>query len=199
MKKVAFLILGLVIVIQLMVPAAMIFKHERILRTGELYRFKTRPFDPADPFQGRYIQLGFENDYIPGTDENESGPEYYDRVFVTLSTDADGFCKLKSWSRTKPETGTFLKLTCFGQKTDWNQQTEKSTYKGLLFKLPFDRFYMEEYKAPRAEAAVLKATRTTNCWAAVRILNGAALIENVYVGDSPVRELAQERANQRKN
>lgn len=190
MRKKVLLILGIVVALQLLVPVSMILKHERILRTGEIYRFKTRPIDPADPFQGRYVWLGFENDYIPGTNEKEQTPEYNDRVFVTLSIDADGFCRLKNWSRKKPETGAFLKLTYLGPENDWNRPTGKSTYKGLRFGLPFDRFYMEEKKAPRAETLVREGTRTTNCWATVRILNGAALIENVYVAGTPIRELA---------
>lgn len=190
MKKTALLILGIVAALQLLVPASMILKHERILREGELYRFRTRPIDPADPFQGRYVRLGFENDYIPGTNEKEQAPEHNDRVFVTLSTDAEGFCQMKGWSRTKPETGAFLKLTYSGPKHDWNRPTQKSTYKGLWFRLPFDRFYMEESKAPRAETLVREGTRNTNCWAAVRVLNGTALIENVYIAGTPIRELA---------
>jgi len=188
MRTIVLLVLGIVVALQLLVPASMISKHERILRTGELYRFKTEPIDPADPFQGRYVRLGFENDYIPGTNEKEQAPEYNERVFVTLATNADGFCRLTGWSRTKPETGAFLKLTYFGPKHDWNRQAR--TYKGLWFRLPFDRFYMEEKKAPRAETLVREGTRNTNCWATVRILNGAALIENVYVGGTPIRELA---------
>jgi hypothetical protein len=174
MKKASLLTLGIAVALQLLVPTSMILKHERILRTGEIYRFKTRPIDPADPFQGRYVRLGFENNFISNTNKNETKPEYKERVFVTLSTDADGFCQMESWSRIKPTTGSFLKLT----------------YLGRGFALPFNRFYMEESKAPHAETLVREGTRNTNCWATVRILNGAALIENVYVAGTPIRELA---------
>lgn len=71
---------------------------------------------------------------------------------------------------------------------------------GLGFKLPFDRFYMEESKAPRAEkllpgsrfgrAQPSGTNQVTNCRANVRILNGTALIEDVLVDGTSIKELA---------
>lgn len=204
MKKTALLILGLLFSAQLLIPASMILKHERILRDGEIFRFKTRPIDPADPFQGRYVRLGFENDYIPGISTNEPVPEYNERVFVTLGTDADGFCELKSWSREKPASGAFLKLRSRGPRTEWNLEAKTNLCLGLRFDLPFNRFYMDEKKAPRAEKIIRDAApglfepqatnEAANCWADVRVLNGAALIENVYVEGISIRELAAQPA-----
>ncbi len=204
MKKTAFIILGVLLTAQLLIPASMILKHERILRTGTLYRFKTRPIDPADPFQGRYVQLGFENDYIPGINKNESSPKYNERVFVRLGIETNGLCVLKSWSRTRPENNDYLKLKYRGSRSRWNRETRTSKHLGLRFELPFDRFYMEESKAPRAEQLV-RSTRidlfgentnlVTNCWANVRVLNGAALIEDVLVDGTPIRELAAQPQN----
>lgn len=174
MKKRALLILGLLLAAQLLIPAAMIVKHERILRTGELYRFKTRPIDPADPWQGRYVQLQFDEAVRYQTQSSQPVPERNERVFVILGTDADGFCQIKGWSRTKPKSGNYLKLT----------------YTGFPLRLPFNRFYMEESQAPRAETLAREATRSTNCWANVRILNGDARIEDVLIGGTSLRELA---------
>ena len=82
MKKWLPLLLGVVIAAQFYVPASMIMKHERVLRNGELFRFKTQPFDPADPFQGRYVRLRYSEAYIPGTDENEARPDWQQKVYV---------------------------------------------------------------------------------------------------------------------
>jgi len=200
MKKTAFIILGILIAAQLLIPASMILKHERILRTGTLYRFKTRPIDPADPFQGRYVQLGFKNDYIPAINKNTPAPKRNEKVFVSLETGTDGLCVLKSWSRTHPKSGNYLKLKYTGTRNQWNRDTKKNTYLGLRFHLPFNRFYMDENKAPRAEKMVrgirinlnepANTNLVTNCWANVRVLNGAALIEDVLVDGTPIRELA---------
>lgn len=190
MKKTALLILGLLALAQLLVPAAMILKHERILRQGELFRFKTAPLDPADPFQGRYVLLNFDSDSIRIASTNAPAPGRKERVYVVLGTDAEGFCELKEWSRTRPESGAFLKTTSYGIGNERNPVTEKWDVPAIRFDLPFDRFYMDEEKAPRAEALAREETRATNCWAAVRVYKGAALIEDVFIGDISLRTLA---------
>lgn len=206
MKKTAFIILGILITAQLLIPASMILKHERVLRIGELYRFKTRPIDPSDPLQGRYIQLGFENDYIPViTGTNTVAPKCGERVYVTLAADTDSFCKLTGWSRKKPETNDYLKLKYSGYRNHWGRKTMICTTLGLGFELPFDHFYMNENKAPQAEQLTRRrrlglqhgtenTNQYTNCWVNVRILNGTALIEDVLVDGTPIRELAAQPA-----
>ena len=86
MKKSLLILLGLTVAVQLWVPASMILKHERVLREGmrvnELFRLRTQPFDPADPFQGRYVWLQFINDYIPGENEKENAPEWREKAEV---------------------------------------------------------------------------------------------------------------------
>jgi len=197
MRKAAFIILGILITAQLLIPVSMILKHEQILRTGVLYRFKTRPIDPADPLQGRYVQLGFENDYIVAP-TNAVEPARNEYVYVTLDTDPDGLCTLTGWSRERPEHGDYLKLKYWGKKYNWSAKDDGQRYPGLQFKLPFDRFYMDENKAPRAEKLVqtrridLSEENTnpvTNCWANVKVLNGAALIEDLLVDGTSIRKL----------
>lgn len=188
---------------QLLIPASMILKHERILRDGTLFRFKTNPIDPSDPFQGRYVQLNFESDYIPSTAGiNAVTPNPRERVYVTLDPDSDGFCKLTGWSRTKPESGNYLKLKYQGLEYDWREKNQALRCKGLRFDLPFDRYYMEENKAPHAEKMLSGArsnrfqppstNRVTNCWVTVRVLKGTARIEDLLIDGTPVRELVSQ-------
>ncbi len=196
MKKTLLLIFGITVALQLLIPASMILKHEKVMRDGSLYRFKTHPIDPADPFQGRYVWLGFENDYIIAP-TNAVEPAYNERVYVTLDTDPDGLCKLTGWSRNKPEHGDYLKLKYWGEKYNWNAKDKSQRHLGLQFKLPFDRFYMDESKAPNAERLVRSVTLNlfeentnlvTNCWANVKILNGTGLIEDVLVDGTSIRD-----------
>ncbi len=205
MKKILLLILGITVALQLLIPVSMILKHEKVMRDGSLYRFKTRPIDPVDPFQGRYVQLGFENDYIVAP-TNAIEPARNERVYVTLGTDPAGLCKMTGWSRSKPEQGNYLKLKYWGKKYNWSAKDDNQRYSGLQFKLPFDRFYMEESKAPRAERLVRnrrinRSDENTNlfinCWANVRVLNGAGLIEDVLVDGTPIGELAAKPDKQR--
>ena len=64
---------------------------------------------------------------------------------------------------------------------------------GVRIDIPFDRFYMDEAKAPRAERIVRNSTRSTNCWVNVRILDGKAVIEDVFAEGQSIRDLAAEK------
>ncbi|MBA4241981.1 MAG: GDYXXLXY protein, partial [Sphingobacteriaceae bacterium] len=49
-KKLLLVTFCVVALIQLYVPAKMIFDSEDILTTGKEFKFKTEPIDPNDPF-----------------------------------------------------------------------------------------------------------------------------------------------------
>jgi uncharacterized membrane-anchored protein len=193
MKTTSALLLALVIIAQLAALASMIQSKERILRSGEAFRFKTRPIDPADPFQGRYVSLGFEADHIPIEHVQADGLRVHETIYATLESDAEGYARFSGWSRERPTTGAFLKTRYLGNHTRWDQGGQRSISKGLNIEIPFNRFYMDEAKAPRAEQAARDATRSTNCWAAVRILGGKAVVEDVFVKGLSLRDLAAQK------
>lgn len=187
------LLLTLLILAQLAVLASMIRGKERILRDGEAFRFKTRPIDPADPFQGRYVALGFEDDHIPPIGLS-GGLRYREPIYAALETGGDGFARFTGWSRERPAAGAFLRTRYLGASTRWDPATQQMTNVAFRIEIPFDRFYMDEAKAPRAEQAVRDATRSTNCWATVRILNGKAVVEDVFAQGQSLRELAAQKS-----
>lgn len=193
MKKASMFGLVALFAVQLAVLAAMIGGRERILRDGEPYRFKTRPIDPADPFHGRYVWLGFESDFIPSPHGPADGLRLNQPLYARLAVDGEGFATFTGWSLERPADGAYLKTRYRGMRSDWNPETRQSTVKGLRIDLPFDRFYMDEAKAPRAEQAARDATRATNCWAVVRVLNGRTAIEDVYACGQSLRALAAAR------
>ena len=55
-KQLLYLLIGLII-LQISVPGYLIFRNYDTLRTGEAYKFIVRPYDPYDPFRGRYVEL----------------------------------------------------------------------------------------------------------------------------------------------
>jgi uncharacterized membrane-anchored protein len=171
----------------------MIHSKERIMREGERFRFKTQPIDPADPFQGRYVRLRFEDDYIPWPEERKSELNYKEPIYALIEIDQDGFAHFTGWSRTMPASGAFLKSRHLWAKYNRSTDSSNNQYEGFFIKLTFDRFYMDEAKAPRAEILAREATLATNCWAEVRILEGKALLEDVMAGGQSLRELAAEK------
>ena len=193
MKKLSFISLGILILVQLAIPFAMIQGREKILREGEPFRFKTQPIDPADPFQGRYVRLNFEENFIPSPEERISELLYKEPMYALIEVDQDGFAHFTGWSKHSPTTGAFLQSRRLWEKYSRETDTSQRQYEGFFIKLPFDRFYMDETKAPRAENMVRDATRTTNCWAEVRILEGKAVLKDVMVGGQAISELAAEK------
>jgi uncharacterized membrane-anchored protein len=190
MKNTSVVLLTLLAIVQLAVLASIINGRENILRDGVAFRFKTRPIDPADPFQGRYVSLGFENNFVPVTHRHTEGLRYREPIYAMIATNSEGFACFSGWSRERPAAGAFLKTRYLGEHTRWDQAARRSESQGIQIDIPFDRFYMDEAKAPRAEAAVRDATRSTNCWATVRILNGKAAVEDVIAKGQSLRDLA---------
>ena len=109
----------------------------------------------------------------------DKGPWYSNQeVYATLGTDKDGFAKINSVYRTEPQSGIFLKT-----KVDYFQNYQESDSAFLNLDFSFNKFYMEESKAGPAEITYFEAARDTNsvAYARVSVLNGEAVISNVYI------------------
>ena len=159
---------ALVAVAQVAAPVTMILQREATLRHGRAYKFRTRPVDPVDAFRGRYVQLGFEQDHAPwGGGEVGRGVTGYARV----EENADGFAVVRAVSPEPPMQGDFFKVQV--SYAGWG--TNAGT---AYFRMPFDRFFLEETKAPAAERAYWEHNRRgqTNAttYALVRVKHGDA-------------------------
>lgn len=177
----AFILFALV---QLYVPAKMIFGREDILKTGTEFKFRTAPMDPNDPFRGKYIELEFS----ASTFETEEADEwiYEKEIFVSLSTDEKGYAKIESISREKPD-GTMDYVIAKVSRII------TSTPKRVVIQYPFDRYYMEEYKAPDAEQVFRDAQRDDKqeTWALVNMKNGEAVLKDVLIGGISIKDIAE--------
>lgn len=176
-----FLIFMLVIVIQIFVPAKMIFDREDILKAGVVYKFKTQPIDPNDPFRGKYITLNYElNSYKTIDSTWKRGEE----VFVYLEKDTFGFAQLKSVSKTTLDTeNDFVRA-----KVNWyNKRSEI-----VNFNLNFDRYYMEEFKAKPAEDIYRQYNRRQDTlnqtYALVVVKEGEAVLKDVLINDKSIKD-----------
>jgi len=185
--KILFSLFVAVAAVQLAVPVSQIWKHEDILRTGTVYKFKTAPVDPYDAFRGRYVALRFADTQAP-----VRRGESLDRratAYVTLRPDADGFAQFGELTATVPATGDYLRV-----ETTWGTGTNRQ------FRLPFDMFFMDESKAPKAEDAYRQFGNRrggqTNAptYAVVRVKNGRGVIEDLCITGVPVREFLRTAA-----
>ena len=177
-------ILVLVAAGQLAIPATMILQRERTQRDGHAYKFRTRPVDPADAFRGRYVQLAFEQDHAPmvGGTINRRAIGY-----ALVEKDADGFAVVRAISQEPPKQGDYLKVRV--NYADWGNNAGVAS-----FRMPFDRFYMEEKATPAAERAYREHSRqggARDAYVIVRVRDGQGVIENLYVAGQPIVEFAQ--------
>ncbi|HEX2254620.1 MAG TPA: GDYXXLXY domain-containing protein [Thermoanaerobaculia bacterium] len=175
--------------VQLAMPAVWIVGFERTLAEGRPFRFRAAPVDPADPLRGRYVVLAFEAAEgvpVPGRLDLVWG----ERVWVRVEEDADGFAKLHSPQRERPQKGDFLRARFLGSAGGEGQTVRLG--------LPFDRFFLEEGVAPAAERLLWRGLQPRgegtaeppDIWAEVRLRDGQAVIADVLVEGVPLREAA---------
>ncbi|MEM9545210.1 MAG: GDYXXLXY domain-containing protein [Bacteroidota bacterium] len=186
-RLIAFILVALA---QLYVPAKMIWNKEDIIATGVEFKFKTAPVDPNDPFRGKYINLNYED--ITVAVANPRDWTIGESIYVLLKTDSTGFAKIKSVSKIKPtENENFIKAKV------WS--VYPSGHNKLTIEYPMDRFYMEESKAYDAELSYRDSQRDTSkiTYALVSIKNGEAVLKEILIDGTPIKEIVEK--NQQRN
>jgi len=177
---VAFAVLAL---IQWALPGRIIYQKNQVLEKGRSFKFKTEPIDPSHPFKGKYIVLNFEQRSF--TDTANRGVTNNDIVYVLFTTNQQGYAMIRDISvKEPPTTDVYVQAEVYYVSSEGDSTTIHLNY-------PFDEFYMDEYKAPKAESIYRESNRdsTSTTYASVKILKGDAVIENVYVNDVPIRQL----------
>ncbi|WP_111707260.1 GDYXXLXY domain-containing protein [Lutibacter citreus] len=188
-KKLLFTLFIAVVIAQLFVPFKMILSKEDTLKTGTPYKFITAPIDPTDPFRGKFIVLSFiENEF---NIEDEKEWKRNEIIFVLLQNNKDGFATIKSIVKEKPaETSNdFIEA-----KVDRVYATEKN--KRILIQYPFERYYMEEFKAKDAENTYRESQRDNmnKTYALVYVKNGEAVLKDVLINGKPIKQIVEENS-----
>jgi uncharacterized membrane-anchored protein len=182
MKSSHSIALILTILAQLAWPLYMALQSEQVLREGQVYHFKTRPVDPADPFRGRYVALEFEADQV----EVYGEPAWQEgqKLYAYLLTDGQGFAYITHLDEYPP--GEEDALRYLEVELRYLHEGEPGT---AHIRLPFDRYYMEESKAPIAEANYAKALSDgVVVYAVVRVRQGKGVLDALIAGEGPIEE-----------
>lgn len=176
----------ILVIAQWLVPGQMIWRREKILAEGILYKFQSAPIDPEDPFRGRYMVLNFKEAAYITTDSTNL--DYGDKIYVSFSADRKGFARISAISETKPQKPDYLETT-----VAYADREKDITTIGVNY--PFNKFYLEEYKAPKAESiyqeSVIDSTQRT--YALVSILNGDAVTKDIFINDTSIHEIIRRR------
>jgi uncharacterized membrane-anchored protein len=175
------LFVGMVLA-QWLVPMKMIYSSEQVVLNGTVYKFKTQPVDPSDPFRGKYIVLNFEVNGIADTTSYESG----ELVNIIFENDSAGFAKPLAALRETPSEGPYLQTTV--------TYSSGGEHPMVYFNLPFDRFYLEESKASEAEQLYWQSRQdsTQITYGLVRIGSGAAVLTDVMINDKSITKMVEQ-------
>lgn len=181
----------LVALAQLYIPVRMILNNEEVLNVGTLYKFRTAPVDPNDPFRGKYIALTFQENSVEIKDKEQW--LLGETIYVSLSTDDKGFAKIGSVSKEMPEGHPDV----IKARVRYVKEDEP---KELFIDYPFDRFYMEESKAAEAEKTYrqLMADTTRVTYALVSVKDGEAVLSDVQIDGISIIGIVNKRQKEKK-
>lgn len=187
--KILWIGFAAMVLIQLAVLIKMISSNNIILNKGEELYFKVQPIDPEDPFRGRYITLRFESISFKTTKEDNTFI-IGDLVYITFTTDQYGMAQIDEMSFEIPETTSYLEVP-INYISD-NQAGDSLT---IEVEYPFNRLYLEESKAPMAEALYLEASSDGDIeiYALVSVFNGTGLVTSVYIDGVPIEIAVEDR------
>lgn len=183
MRYLVIILFVVMVIAQWFVPLSMIVGQENVLTDGKIFKFRTAPIDPSDPFRGKYITLQFRESTFPVDTSLHLTPN--EVIYVTVDEDTDGFAVIKTVSQEIPV----------------NTEDYVTAKAGFMFndsllniRYPFEQFYMEESKASEAERAYWDANRdsTQIAFALVAVRNGKTALKDVIVNGKSVRDLVDE-------
>lgn len=166
--RLRWILLILTCVAQLGYGANSIWSAERVIADGSLYRFRTTPIDPVDPLRGRYVRLNFSTFRFPKSEH--PNVEKGSVVYGLLERDDEGFGRVASIATVPPAAGDYLTLEV------WQDYGED-----LSVRLPFDRYYLDEHRAPAVERQL--RDRNNRAAALVRVEDGHGVIVGLEIDE----------------
>lgn len=171
--------LGAMVLAQWVIPLQMIGNSEAIFKKGTAFRFECAPIDPNDPFRGKYIVLNFTlANYIADTADAYTNGQ---QVYAVLGTDSSGYATILALKEKQPDTGHYL-IT----RVDYTH-----TYNGVqtvVLDIPFSRYYLDEFDAPKAEEKYREGTQSRTAYAEVYLYKGQARVKDVVVDGKPLAQ-----------
>lgn len=182
-KKILLVLFILVAIVQISFSASMIINREITLKSGKQFKFRTAPVDPYDAFRGRYVALDLEEEdrEVPVSEDEDY--TLSQTVYAIIKEDEEGFARIKTIQTERPDHDNYIKT--------WIYMLSKNT---VWLRIPFNRFYMDEFEAPRAEEAYRESNRSgdSETYITVRVKSGSGVIEGLYIDNKHIREYIKE-------
>lgn len=175
MKLLRVLIFAVVALAQMAVPAWAVWMRNQTLAKGKTWKFRTAPVDPVDAVRGRYVALAFAAEKVPQAERLPPASVAY----AFLKEGSNGFAEIDHLSTTAATGNNVMKVEP-GAWWDGSQHVD----------FPFDRFWLTEKVAPEADRAYASSSREekANAYVTVRVHDGDAALEQLYIDDQPLPE-----------
>ena len=186
MKTLKLVLLGALALAQLAVPAQMALHQVMVRARGVQLKIRCAPVDPVNPFMGRYVRLNLSGEVAaPKSRPGRAGG--MQDAWVTYSLDKEGFVEPAALYWVRPKDTPSLKVRTWG-RVDGRKTT---------FTYPFDRYYLNEDKAPEVERVIIgrdRNMRPKDAHVTVLVLGETAVLEELYLDGKPVLEYLREHA-----
>lgn len=173
-KIISALIYTLALGLILIYPVSRIVKIEFPSDKPVEMKFKVVLRDPYDPMRGRYVVLNVEPDRIPAS-KVQGDIRWRDKAYLVLERDENGFCKPVRVTKDRnsiKDGEIFVRIK--------NVYKNYGTPKEYSFTLPFDRFYLNEFKAPQLEKELQHVTKKFDMILTVKFFrNGLWAVSNL--------------------
>lgn len=164
-----FILYIIAIIILFIIPIITIITNYNTLKSGEVFIFKVRSYDPYDVFRGNYMNIVFDENSVINT---SNIIDTFKKVYVEIGKNNDGFGYFKSISNTKPKnTKTYFKTNC-------NMYSYNESKKKYVIDTP-NRYYMNEKKSKMAEEILNKNIK--NAYVKVSVKNGKMNVIGLYI------------------
>ena len=165
-------------------PVNRVLSFERPKEKPVEMRFPVRAYDPYDPMRGHYLQLSFDTRLKLPKGECEwmaprDGVRRRPQALAVLETGPDGNARVTGFAPldAPPAGKPFVRLPYYYAFKD-----KKDDGLHVSFRLPFDRYFINEKLAPDAEVLIGNITRGKK--------HSAVLVVNVYAdGRHAVKDL----------
>ena len=173
-------------------PVRTILRFSFPSEKGMVFRFPVTAYDPYDPMRGRYVRLNFNNlERNIRLPKKNRDLKFRNRqnIFAVLEPGRDGTARivdLVSERKEIPAGKIFLPVQFLWSNREYDAKKRKHRNRWTHnIRLPFNRFYLNEKKAPEAEK--LLQDRKTKAELSVIIFgDGVYQVQNLVINGKPL-------------
>ena len=202
------LIVAVALVAQVAAISWLIWRYERIVRSGTEVRFACQAYDPYDPLRGRYLQTSVREEctnlVISGTLDGNLY-SYRHRLFARLEpASSNGLWRVGMVAEQPQGEGLWIKpkSSTLDYRMRWNEKRKDERYddfenrrkaSGVLARVDMpDQLFLNEKLAPEAEEVLRKATGKSAV-AVYRVLDGEIVITDIEIDGKSITQLVKEQ------